>query len=302
MTIKNATDEEFTEVDYVPTGIAKLDAYLGGGVPSKRITEIAGIYGVGKSSLSLMIVGNAQKEGRKALWCDQEYSFDPRFSEVLGVDTKKLSVIRERYAESALDLIEEWAEKNKHSIICIDAIGALHPREESEKDASSKMIGGQARLVARFCRKMLPIINDNDIVLLVVNHTFTDVMSGAIKSSGGAKLEYHKAVGIRLKKAYGKQVTRNGEHIATATVIEAEIAKNKQKGTQGAKVELILMAGEGFSRTADTFQEALDKQIITKEGQFYLFQGERIGRGLAAARESLKEETLSTRIKEALIN
>jgi recombination protein RecA len=301
MTIKNATDEEFTDVDWIPTGISKLDSYLGGGIPTKRISEIAGPAGVGKSSLSLMVVGNAQKDGRKALWCDAEWTFEPSFAEKLGVDTKKLLMVRERFAESALDDIEEWAEKNKDSVIVLDAVGALHPREESEKDASSKMIGGQARLVARFCRKMVPIIGQNNIALIFINHTFTDLMSGATKTSGGAKLDYHKSVAIRLKKAYGKQVTRNGEHIATATVIEAEITKNKLNGTQGAKVDLILQAGEGFSRSADLLQEALDKAVIEQKGPYYVF-GEQKWKGAHALREALKNEELVAKIKTALTN
>lgn len=289
MTIKNAQDEEFTDVEWIPTQISRLDSFLGGGVPTKRITEFAGIAGVGKSSLALMVIGNAQKMGYKTLWADQEWTFEPQFAEKLGVNTKKLAMVRERFAEAALDDIEKWADENKDAVIVIDAIGALHPREEAEKDASSKMIGGQARLVARFCRKMVPIIGINNIALIFVNHQFTDVMSGAIKSSGGAKLEYHKSVGIRLKKAYGKQVTRNNEKIATATVIEAEIAKNKLKGTQGAKVDLVLMAGEGFSRTHDQFHEELESGRIQKEGNTYTRDGVKLGIGREKAAAALKD-------------
>lgn len=289
MTIKNANDEEFTDVDWIPTGVSKLDSYLGGGIPTKRISEFSGLAGVGKSSLSLQLVATAQSKGFKTLWADQEWTFEPTFAEKLGVNTKKLAMVRERFAEAALDEIEKWAEENKDAVIVLDAVGALHPREEAEKDASSKMIGGQARLVARFCRKMVPIIGENNIALIFINHEFTDVMSGAVKTSGGAKLAYHKSVAIRLKKAYGKQVTRNGEHIATATVIEAEITKNKLKGTQGAKVELILMAGEGFSKSHDQFQEELDSGRITKDGNTYFRDGEKLGVGREKAVAALKE-------------
>ena len=61
----------------IPTGLF-IDKLTGvGGIPRGSITEIFGDEGIGKSSLCLQIVANAQKQGLKCLWADVEWSFAP---------------------------------------------------------------------------------------------------------------------------------------------------------------------------------------------------------------------------------
>lgn len=285
--IQPASDSEFAQMDWIPTGLSKLDKILGGGIPTKRITEISGPFSVGKTTLALTVLARAQQEKYKTLWCDFEWSWEHDYPKSLGVDLKKTMLIQERYAETAIDDIEEWAEKNKDGLIVVDAIGAMLPKAEAEKNSEGKTIGGQAGLVAKFCRKVTPLLVQNNIAMIVLNHEFTDIMSGRVMTSGGKKLEHAKAIWLKLRKV-SKNVMQGDQKVGE--IIEAEVRKNKVAPTMRQTAELTLIFGKGFSAEADLLQELIDSGEVTKVGQKF-FRGETLlGRGLSAAREALKNE------------
>lgn len=238
-------------LDFIPTGFVGFDAALGGGIPSKKITEISGRYSMGKSTLALQLVAQAQRLKKKCLWADSELSYHNAYAATLGVQTEELELLQQtEYAESLLDGIEEWAAKHKNGLIVLDAVGALLPREESEKGAEGRSIGLQARLLGSFCRRIVPIITRQNHALLILNHEFIDVQNGRLKTSGGMKLEYAKSIWFTLKRTFGKQPKRNGDGTRTVIFMEAEIRKNKVAPTEGTKVELEMVVGHGFVTNA----------------------------------------------------
>lgn len=280
-----ASDSLYSKIDWLPTGFSALDKILGGGIPSRKITEISGVFSVGKSTLALTIIGKAQKAGMATLWADTEFSYTPEYAETLGVDSSLLDLIQARYAEETLDQIEEWVDNHKEGVVVLDSIGGLLPRQEAEKGADGKTIGGQAKLIATFCRKIVPLLAINNVALIVLNHQFTDLMSGKLKTSGGAKLEYAKSIWLMLRKA-SKRVMQGDNQVGE--IIEASIRKNKLAPTNKQSCELTMLYGSGFSVEADLLQELLDSGEVTKKGNSY-FRGEtKLGVGLAKAREALK--------------
>lgn len=281
-----ASDSLYSKIDWLPTGFSALDKILGGGIPSRKITEISGVFSVGKSTLALTIIGRAQKEKKPTLWADTEFSYTPEYAETLGVDSGLLDLIQARYAEETLDQIEEWCEANKGGLIVLDSIGGLLPRQEAEKGADGKTIGGQAKLIATFCRKLVPILAINNHSLIVLNHQFTDLMSGKLKTSGGAKLEYAKSIWLMLRKA-NKRVMQGENQVGD--IIEAEIRKNKLAPTLKQKAELTLLYGQGFSASRDQLAEELDSGKISKKGNSYFRDGVKIGVGAAKAADWLKQ-------------
>lgn len=296
MAIRNASDDDYP-VEWISTGLSNLDAILGGGIPTRRITEVSGPFSVGKTTLALMTTASAQKNGFKTLWVDFEWSWENDYPTLMGVDLKKTALIQERFAETAIDLIEEWADKNKNGLIVIDAIGAMLPRAEAEKGAEGRVIGGQASMVARFCRKITPLLVLNNIALIALNHEFIDILSSRVMTSGGKKLEHAKAIWLKLRKA-SKRVMAGERQVGE--IIEAEIRKNKLFPSMKQSTELTLIYGEGYSKTADLLENALEKGVITKVGQFYLFEGEKAGRGINGIREALKDPSFAEKVTQAL--
>lgn len=283
-----ANESPYREIRVIATGL-KLDAATGiGGIPFRKISECYGPFSVGKTTLALAVVSAAQKEDIQCLWADVEWAFDEQYATRLGVDCSSLDLIQEQVAEETLDQILKYAEDNKDCLIVVDAVGAIHPRVEAERASDSKTIGTQAKLVATFCRRVVPLLAINNHALLVLNHSFKDVMTGAHKTSGGEKLAYHKSLSISLKQKYGVAVTRASDGAKVGVVIEAEIMKNKLAATVGTKVELMMIPGSGFSKEHDRLQAMIDAGNVVKKGRFYQFRGERVAGSAKEAREWVK--------------
>lgn len=292
-----ANESPYRKIEWLKTGFPNLDLILGGGIPSRKITEISGVFSVGKSTLALHCVAEAQRCKMDALWCDSEFSFDEAYAESLGVDCAKLDLIQGRYAEENLDGIEEWADKHKDALIVLDSIGGLLPRAEMEKDASGKVIGSQAKLISTFCRKITPILAINNTGLIVCNHQFTDLMSGKLKTSGGEKLAYAKSIWLMLRAA-NKRIMEGENQVGQ--VIEAEIRKNKVASTMRQKCELEMIFGKGFDHKADLVQKATEAGVLTKQGRSFFLNGEKVAGSLKELREVSQTESFSAKLSTAL--
>lgn len=294
--ITKASESPYKDIATISTGLPKLDKLTGiGGIPLRRITEISGPWSVGKTTLMLAITREAQEQGLRCLWCDVEWSWDERYAEALGVDTAKLGLIQERDAEAALDALETALEAKEYDVALLDSIGGLLPRQEAEKSVEGKVIGGQASIVAKFCRKIVPILAINNQALIVSNHQFVDIMTGRLKTSGGAKLEYHKSLHISLKKE-NKRIMQ-GEKVV-GYVISAKIRKSKLSSTQEQECDLNLMFGEGFSSGVDLIEDALERGLLTKKGNTFYAGDEKLGM-ISKVRDMAADGRLAAKLSDA---
>ncbi len=292
--------DSIEDVDVISSGLF-IDKLTGvGGIPRGAITEIFGDEGIGKSSVSLQIVAAAQRQGLRCLWADVEWSYDTRYASSLGVDNKKVGIIRERMAEATLDTLETEVDAGNWDLVVLDSIGGILPRAEAEKDSDGKTIGGQAKLIAKFCRKIVPSLSIQNTALIVINHSFTDLMSGKLMTSGGKKLAYHKALSIRLKPKFGVVALKQGDRKVGKAVV-GEVRKNKFAATEGMELDAQLIFGSGFSAAADLLGDAIDKEVITKKGVTYYLGDEKLGVGLSKVRKMMEDDaTLTEKIKQAL--
>ena len=79
------------KVEAIPTGSINLDEALGiGGVPKGRIIEVYGAESSGKTTLSLHIIAECQKQGGIVAFIDAEHALDPVYAKALGVDVDEL--------------------------------------------------------------------------------------------------------------------------------------------------------------------------------------------------------------------
>src|SRR5690349_19805540 len=93
------------------TGIDSLDAHLGGGLPRGAVTEIFGHTGEGGWWLGLAAL--AQVRGKACALVETAGEFFPPGAAALGVDLRRLLVIRESNRKRALWALERITrEKN----------------------------------------------------------------------------------------------------------------------------------------------------------------------------------------------
>lgn len=295
------------KIESISTGLPQLDSAIGiGGVPKGRITEISGKWSAGKSTLAYQIVTQAQKQGMETYWYDSEFSHENEYAESLGVDTNLMYLIQEPTAEEGLDIILEVLRGNKEQkispakncLFVIDSVGGLHPKEESEKTSGERTIGAQASLIARFCRKAVPYLALNNNALVVLNHEYLEIgaLRPTVMTAGGAKLSYHKSLWIRLNRT-GMNV-KIGEKIVGYKA-EAEIRKNKLADTEKVKVDLELEYGKGWLASANLFEEALEKGVITRTRNTHWFGDLKLG-SVAKVKEALKEEGFAAKVQNAI--
>lgn len=77
-----------------PTGIAALDAALGGGLPLGAISELAGPECSGRTTLALTFVAGLTQAGRVCAWVDVSDTLDPESAAACGVDLARLLWVR----------------------------------------------------------------------------------------------------------------------------------------------------------------------------------------------------------------
>lgn len=292
-----ASKSPYLKIEWVPTGFANLDKVMGGGMPLRKIVQASGRFSVGKSTLGYSILAEAQKQGLKTLLADSEYSFTASYCESLGVNLDDLDLIQKRLGEELFDEVEEWITNNKDGIIVLDSIGNILPRSEAEKKSGEVTVGAQARLIAPFLKKINGLLVEKNIGIFICNHEKENLMNPGIYTPGGKAMEHFTDIWLRLKKTT-KKVMKSDEQVGR--VVEVLVWKNKLFEGEQKSTELMIIFGQGFNKEADLMTEAVEKGILTKIGQFWHFEGQRIARGDAALREELKKDELANKLKAAL--
>lgn len=126
-------------VEAISTGSISLDVATGiGGVPRGRIVEIYGPESSGKTTLTLHIVAEAQKNGGKAAFIDAEHALD-RICENLGVDVENLLVSQPDTGEQALEICDMLVRSGALDVVIIDSVAALVPKAEIQGEMATHM-------------------------------------------------------------------------------------------------------------------------------------------------------------------
>ena len=74
-------DSAKMDIEAISTGSMSLDLATGiGGIPKGRIIEVFGPESSGKTTLTLHMIAEAQKDGGKAAFIDAEHALDPEYA------------------------------------------------------------------------------------------------------------------------------------------------------------------------------------------------------------------------------
>ena len=115
----------------IPTGSLALDHALGvGGIPRGRVTEVYGPEGVGKTTLALSVLAQAQQAGGTGVFVDAEHALDLGWAATCGVDTHKLLLCRPGSGEQALQVASLLIASGEVDALVIDSVAALVPQAE----------------------------------------------------------------------------------------------------------------------------------------------------------------------------
>ncbi len=296
-------DQAAMDVEATPTGSFGLDMALGiGGFPLGRIIEIAGMESSGKTTLALHTVAEAQKKGGVCAYIDAEHSLDPAYAKALGVDISSLLISQPDNGEQALEMVEAMVLSGKFAIIVIDSVASLTPKSEIEGEMGDANVGRHAKLMSQAMRKLAPITNQSNTVLIFINQIRMNI--GAFPgtnpefTTGGKALKFYSSVRLDMRRI--AQI-KKGEEVVGGR-IRVKVNKNKV-APPFRQTEFDLIFGEGISQQGEILVLGEKHKIIDKTGNTYSYGEQKLGVGYDKSRTFLKENPeISEKIKKLIID
>jgi len=277
------------DVDVIPTGSFSLDLALGvGGLPKGRIVEIFGPESSGKTTLALNVIAQSQAKGEKAAFIDAEHALDPEYAKRLGVKTNELLISQPDNGEEALNILESLVRSGVLSVIVVDSVAALTPKQEIEGEMGAQYMGLQARMMSQALRKLTAITARHNVLVIFINQIRMKIgiMFGNPETTpGGRALKFSSSVRIDIRRT--AQI-KKGEDIVGGR-IKAKVVKNKV-APPFKVAEFDIMFGTGISYEGDVLTTAIKNGVVSRSGATYTFEGQKIAVGLDKATDKLKED------------
>ena len=275
------------DVDVIPTGSISLDLALGvKGVPRGRVVEIFGPEGGGKTTLALHIIAEAQKRGGVGAFIDAEHALDPDWARKIGVNVEELLISQPDSGQQALQIVETLVRSGEVDVIVVDSVAALVPQEEIAGEVGDFQIGLQARMMSQALRKLSGMISKTKTVVIFLNQTRMKigVYGNPETTPGGLALKFYASVRIELRRI--AQIKRGDAIVGNR--VRAKVVKNKV-AAPFKTAEFDIYYDEGISKEADLLNTGLKLGVVKKSGAWFQFENKKLGQGLEAAKEFLKE-------------
>lgn len=281
-------DNKALNIESVSTGSLGIDIALGiGGLPMGRIVEVYGPESSGKTTLTLQVIAEAQKEGKTCAFIDAEHALDPVYAQKLGVNIDDLFVSQPDTGEQALEICDMLVRSSAVGVVIIDSVAALTPKAEIEGDMGDSHMGLQARLMSQALRKLTGNIKRSNTLCIFINQIRMKigVMFGNPETTtGGNALKFYASVRIDIRRI--GSVKEGDEVVGNETRVK--IVKNKV-APPFKQAEFIIMYGEGISKQGELIDLGVKHKIVEKAGAWYSYSGNKVGQGKSNSIKFLKE-------------
>ncbi|MAS58532.1 MAG: DNA recombination/repair protein RecA, partial [Gammaproteobacteria bacterium] len=124
-TVMRMGDRKNEKIPAISTGSLGLDLALGiGGLPKGRVVEIYGPESSGKTTLTLEVIAQCQKQGGTAAFIDAEHALDPIYAGKLGVNVEELLISQPDTGEQALEVTDIMVHSGGVDVLVIDSVAA----------------------------------------------------------------------------------------------------------------------------------------------------------------------------------
>ena len=296
-TVMRMGDRENLDIPSISTGSLGLDIALGiGGIPKGRVTEIYGPESSGKTTLTLQIIAQCQKEGGTCAFIDAEHALDPQYAEKLGVNVDELLLSQPDTGEQALEVADMLVKSKSVDLVIIDSVAALVPRAEIEGEMGDHHVGLQARLMSQALRKITGNIQRSGATVVFINQIRMKigVMFGSPETTtGGNALKFYSSVRLDIRRIGS---VKEGDEV-TGNETRVKVVKNKVS-PPFKQAEFQIMYGLGINQEGEILDFGNKLGLVEKSGAFYKLDGESIGQGKSKARQFLKE---NAKVKNKLV-
>ena len=210
---------------YIDTGSyifnALLSGSLHGGLPSNKITALAGESATGKTYFAMGIVKTFLDADPEAgvIYFESESAITKELIVSRGIDADRMVIFPvstvQEFRHSVLRILDSYLEQNeadrKPLFLCLDSLGMLSTTKEMEDTSQGKETRDMSRaqiLKAAF-RVMTLKLGRAKVPMLVTNHTY-DVIGSMFpqkEMGGGSGLKYAASTIVYLSKKKEKDGT-----------------------------------------------------------------------------------------------
>ena len=306
-TIMRMGEREVQSIPSISTGSLGLDLALGiMGLPKGRVVEIFGPESSGKTTLTLQVIAECQKQGGTAAFIDAEHALDPIYAEKIGVKIDDLLLSQPDTGEQALEVADIMVKSGGIDVLVIDSVAALVPRAEIEGEMGDHHVGLQARLMSQALRKITGNIKKSNTLVIFINQIRMKigVMFGSPETtSGGNALKFYSSVRLDIRRI---GTVKDGDEVA-GNETRVKVVKNKVS-PPFRQAEFQILYNKGINRAGEILDIGVERKIVEKAGAWYAYDGEKIGQGKINASQWLKdnpniakkiEKQITDSIKEA---
>lgn len=268
---------EVIEIEAIPTGSIGLDIALGiGGLPRGRIIEIYGPESSGKTTLTLHVIANAQKQGGTCAFIDAEHALDPVYAKKLGINIDNLVISQPDTGEQALEIADTLVRSGAIDVLVVDSVAALVPKAELEGEMGDSHMGLQARLMSQALRKLTGSISRTNCMVIFINQIRSKigVMFGNPETTtGGNALKFYASVRLDIRRT--GQIKDKEEMLGNQTRVK--IVKNKV-APPFKVIDFDIIYSEGISKTGELLDIGAKAGVVEKSGSWYSYKGTKLGR------------------------
>ena len=225
---------EAGDVDsFIDTGSLAFNALLSGsiygGMPSNKITAIAGEAATGKTFFALGIVKAFLDKNKDAgvIYFESESALTKELVEARGIDSTRMVIVPvatvQEFRHQSIKVIDKYLEqgedKRKPLMFVLDSLGMLSTTKEMEDTAEGKETRDMTRsqIVKAAFRVLTLKLGKAKVPMIMTNHTY-DVIGSMFpqkEMGGGSGLKYAASNIVYLSKRKekdGKEIIGNIIH------------------------------------------------------------------------------------------
>jgi len=231
---------------------AVVSGSLFGGIPSNKVTALAGESSTGKTFFALSVVRSflSNNPTGGVIYFESESALSKDMIESRGIDSSRMVIFPvatiEEFRTQACRIVDKYMKEPKEErqplMFVLDSLGMLSTLKEMEDVANDKQVRDmtKSQLIKGAFRVLTLKLGQAGIPMLVTNHTY-DVIGSYIPTKemgGGTGLKYAASTIIYL----GKKKEKDGTELV-GNIIKCE-AKKSRLSKEGSKVETRLFFDE----------------------------------------------------------
>ncbi|AOV61854.1 recombination protein [Synechococcus phage S-WAM2] len=242
---------------YVDTGSyifnALVSGSLYGGLPSNKVTALAGESSTGKTFFALSVVRNFLRDNPTGgcIYFESESAISREMIEERGIDSNRMIMMPvatiEEFRTQACRILDKYMKEPKDErvpmLFVLDSLGMLSTSKEMEDIANDKQVRDmtKSQLIKGAFRVLTLKLGQANVPMVVTNHTY-DVIGSYVPTKemgGGTGLKYAASTIIYLSKSK----ERDSKKEVIGNIIKCE-AKKSRLTIEGSKVATRLFFDE----------------------------------------------------------